>query len=182
MPDGIEVGEAINTIRVFLLARNIDDKIEFIRTHSFLLSDDALVVFDDLRNSSLEKGDADFAETLRVHRIIVERVRQVGLAQTAREMHSLKVLESVQAFIDCYSWMDSYVYLGEHPELRTEEALNFLISLGMQARDRGDAQAEKIAATHYNLLRKVGQVGAEAAFSEVGGEDFRAALRRQRSR
>jgi hypothetical protein len=182
MLEGIEIGEAINTIRVFLLARNIDDKIEFIRTHSFLLTDDALLVFDHLRDSSLKRGDADFAETLRHHRVMVERVRQVGSAQAARELHSLTVLESVQEFIGCYSWMDSYIYLGEHPELKTEEALDILGVLGMQAHDEGDAQAEKIAAAHYNLLRRVGQIGAEAAFSEVGGEDFRAALRRRRSR
>jgi len=179
MLDGIEIEEAVNLIRAFLLARNIDDKMEFIRTHTFLLSDDALKLFDSIRDSTLKKGDTDFAETLRHHRIMVERVRQVGIAQATRELHSLRLLETVHEFIDCYSWMDSYIYLGEHPELRSEEALGFLITIGMRARDEGNKEGEKIAAAHYNLLRRVEQIGAEAAFSEVGGEDFRAALRRR---
>ena len=112
---------------------------------------------------------------------MVERIRQIGPEETTRELQSLRLLETVRAFIDCYSWMDSYIYLGEHPELRSEEALGWLVTLGMQARDEGNKEGEKIAAAHYKLLRRVDQTGAEAAFSEVGGEDFRAALRRSRN-
>lgn len=182
MLDGVEAGEVVNTIRAFLLARNIDDKIEFVRTHTFLLSDDALAAFDSVRKSFIEQGDEDFAETVLQHRAIVERAREIGLTETSRELHAMIVFESVKRFIDCYSWMDSYVYLGEHPELRTEDALGFLVMLGTRARDRGDRQAETVAATHYKLLSRVGQVGAEAAFSEVGGEDFDAASRRLKGR
>jgi hypothetical protein len=81
-----------------------------------------------------------------------------------------------------YSWMESYVFLQKHPELLSEDALTAVIALGMRAHEEGDTQAEKVAAAHYNLLRRIPEVGAEAAFIEVGGNDFRASLQRIRAR
>jgi len=170
--------EAIQSIREFVEARNLDEKIEYLRMHSFLLTDDALRLFDEVRSIVAESGDDDFAETIRSHRGIVEEVRRLGFEKAREELHVFLLIETVKEFMDGYSWMDSYIYLQKHPLLLSNDARGVLLAFGKKAHDEGDKEAEKVAIAHYNLLGRVEKIGAEAAFIEVGGEDFRAALRR----
>ena len=173
---GDQIPEAIHTIQGFLEAKRLDDKLEYLRLHSFLLTDDGLHMFDVIRAAAVKEGDEDWAEAIASHRMIVEQVRELGFSEAAKGLHSLLLIQTMKDFMAGYSWMDSYVFLQQHPELLSKDALAVVIALGRRAHDQGDAQAEKVAAAHYNLLRRIEKVGAEAAFIEVGGDAFRAAL------
>jgi hypothetical protein len=179
---GDQIPEAIHTIQGFLQANRLDDKLEYLRRHSFLLTDEALHMFDVVREGAAEEGDKDTEEAVASHRMIVEEVRELGFSEAAKRLHSLVLLQTMKDFMAGYSWMDSYVFLQKHPELLSEDALATVIALGMRAHEEGDAQAEKVAAAHYNLLRRIPEVGAEAAFIEIGGNDFLASLQRSRAR
>jgi len=177
--EGDQLLEAGHQIGEFLKARNIDEKLEYLRRHSFLLTDDGLRTLDEMKAVVHKDGDEDTVEALAAHRFIIEQVRELGFKEAARSLHARVMIQTVNDFMAGYSWMDSYVFLQKHPELLSEDALASLIAFGKRAHEQGDAQAEKVAAAHFNLLRRVEQVGAEAAFTEVGGKDFTAALRRR---
>lgn len=133
-------------------------------------------MFDVMKTAATKEGDEDWAEAIESHRVIVEQVREFGFSEAANRLHSLVLIQAIKDFMAGYSWMDSYVFLQQHPELLSKDALAVVIAFGKQAHDQGDAEAEKVAAAHYSLLCRIEKVGVEAAFIEVGGDAFRAAL------
>jgi hypothetical protein len=176
--EGSQLPEALHLIEAFLEASGIDEKIEYLRRHSFLLTDDSLVFLDDFRKAAKAEGDEDMAEFFSSHRLIIETVRELGFSDGAEKLRGLVLMTTLKDFMDGYSWWDSYVFLQKHPELLSADAQHFLVLLGKQAHDQGDQEAEKVIYTHFKLLRLVTEVGAEKAFTEIGGKDFTAALQR----
>jgi hypothetical protein len=167
-----ELPESVDIIRRFLAEPNLEAKFNFLRAHPYLLSPDALRVFGHLRDAFAENDDADYAETVTQHRMLVERAQEVGLTQALDEARFLLRLERVKEFIGAPSWMDSYVYLEKHPELTFPAVQDVMIVLEEQARRRGDEEQAKIINVHAYLLYLVQTIGADAAFAQIGGMDF----------
>jgi hypothetical protein len=167
-----ELPESVDIIKRFLEEPNLEAKFNYVRAHPYLLSPDALQVFGHLRDAFAENGDADFAETLSQHRTLVERAQEVGLTQAFDEARFLTRAERVKEFIGARSWMDSYVYLEKHPDLTFPAVQDVLIALEEQARRRGDEEQAKIINVHAYLLYLVHTIGADAAFTQIGGMDF----------
>jgi hypothetical protein len=163
--------EPFGMIRAFVEAPNLVAKMEYVRQHPALLSAEVIRVFG-LFTEQMRKTDADFRETLEAHRAVLDRAREVGLERAFDEFSTLVMAQRLQDFMDCYSWMDSYVYLQKHPELASDQALGQLSIMKDQASSAGNREKVKIIDTHGYLLHQVMRVGAEAAFVEVGGADF----------
>jgi hypothetical protein len=164
--------ESVKTIEEFLKQPNLEAKRSYVSAHPYLLSDHALRLFDHLREAFIQEGDSDFGETLRQHRALVERSREVGVTQAFNDFRSLILGEKFKEFVSCRSWMDSYVYLEKHPDLTYTGARDIMIYFEEQARRSGDKEQAKIINVHAHLLYLVEKVGADAAFTEIGGDDF----------
>jgi hypothetical protein len=164
--------ESVEALRGFIDAPSLDDKIEHVRTHPYLMSDASLEFLDLLKEQMIKAGDTAFAETLATHRALLSRARQVGLTQACDELRHILLTQTVQEFVMGRSWMDSYIYLGKHPELKSERAIEILTAIETDARAGGNTDLAKGIATHVRLLRRVQDIGAEPAFIEVGGMDF----------
>jgi hypothetical protein len=177
--EGDQLPEAVHQIYAFFEADGLDEKIEYLRRHSFLLSDHSLDLFDHFQESADKENDQDKSESISSHRLIIKTVRELGFTEGAERLRGLVLMQTVRDFMDGYSWWDSYVFLQKHPELLSEDAQGFLVAIGERAHNQGDQEAEKVAFVHFNLLRRVMEVGAEQAFTEVGGRDFTAALQRR---
>ncbi|HEU5387555.1 MAG TPA: hypothetical protein VFV73_16780 [Streptosporangiaceae bacterium] len=167
-----ELPGSVDAIRRFLEEPDIDAKLRYVHAHPYLLTDDALRVFGLLLETVAKSGDADFAETLSAHRALLERSRQAGAEKAFAELRLYIMTEKIQEFIDARSWMDSYVYLENHPELTYAAAREALIMIEQKARDLGYEDQAKIVRVHARLLHLVETKGMDAAFTEVGGKDF----------
>jgi hypothetical protein len=176
--EGNQLPEALHLIEGFVDTDGLDKKIEYLRRHSFLLTDDALRFVGDFEKAAEEEGSAEMAGIFASHRVIIETVREFGFNDGAERLRVLVLMTTVKDFMDGYSWWDSYLFLQKHPELLSEDAQDLLVLQGKQAHDQGDQEAEKVIYTHFRLLRRVAEVGPEKAFTEVGGKDFTAALQR----
>jgi hypothetical protein len=164
--------ELAKSIEQFLAQPDLEAKINYLRAHPSLLSDDALRVFDRLRDAFVSAGDPDFAETLASHRALAERARDVGVTKAFEEMRYLLLAERFEEFIAARSWMDSYVYLEKHPELTFPAVRDIVTVLEERARRSGDEEKAKIIHVHGSLLYLVHTIGADAAFIQIGGMDF----------
>lgn len=164
--------ESVKKIKEFLEQPNLEAKRNYVNAHPDLLSDHALRLFDHLRDAFIKEGDLDFGETLLQHRALLERSREVGVTQAFNDFRSLILGEKFKEFVNCRSWMDSYVYLEKHPDLTFTGARDIMIYLEELARRSGDKEQAKIINVHAHLLYLVEKVGADAAFTEIGGNDF----------
>ena len=172
MPANSGIPEQLQALIDLFDLSSLDDKMEHVRAHPYLMSDAALEYLDLLRTQRIEAGDTAFADTLGTHRLLLERAREVGLAQAFEELRQILLVQTVQEFVMGRSWMDSYIYLGEHPELKSESAIKILMKAEADARAKGDTDMAKVIAHHARLLRRVQEIGAEPAFIEIGGMDF----------
>lgn len=164
--------ESVKKIKEFLEQPNLEAKRNYVNAHPDLLSDHSLRLVDHLRDAFIQEGDPDFGETLRQHRALLERSREVGVTQAFNDFRSLILGEKFKEFVGCRSWMDSYVYLEKHPDLTYTGARDIMIYLEELARRSGDKEQAKIINVHAHLLYLVEKVGADAAFIEIGGNDF----------
>jgi hypothetical protein len=89
------------------------------------------------------------------------------------------LLAALRHFVEAETWLDSYRFVRDHPELLTDAAEATLARYAERAAAVEDESVAGLFAEHLALLRRAREVGVLPAFAEklgVTGVEFEAAL------
>jgi CHAT domain-containing protein/tetratricopeptide (TPR) repeat protein len=78
-------------------------------------------------------------------------------------------VETIYAFINADTWLDTMRVVQAHPELLSDETDELFALMLTQAEAAADARTARILREHHELLRRCREVGAEVAFAEKMG-------------
>ena len=76
------------------------------------------------------------------------------------------LLAALQQFVEAETWLDSYRFVRQHPELLTDAAEARLAGLAARAAAVEDEAIAGLFAEHLALLRRAREVGVAVAFAE----------------
>ena len=79
------------------------------------------------------------------------------------------LLASLRGFVEAETWLDSYRFVRDHPELLMDAAEARLAGLAARAAATEDEVIAGLFAEHLALLRRAREVGVEVAFAEKLG-------------
>jgi hypothetical protein len=79
------------------------------------------------------------------------------------------LLAALRQFVEAETWLDSYHFVRDHPELLTDAAEARLAGLAARAAAVEDAAVGELFAEHLALLRRGREVGVMEAFAEKLG-------------
>jgi len=159
----------------FVNSEDWDDARRIVEENQELLSDQAQALLAENIADYRSTGRDDVADYLEEHRSILERSRQIGIAQAFEEaetraeqtlaarrqqMDALRPAQptplqaSVWQLLDASSPDQVDDILSQHPELvRDQAALEYLDNLAQQAKDAGHTEALKYLREYHELLR-----------------------------
>jgi len=75
-------------------------------------------------------------------------------------------LSAFRNFVETETWNDSQQYLEQHPELLSDQAVNFLAKLIEKVRAQEDKEFLSLLEEHYALIERCRKIGIDSAFSE----------------
>ncbi len=79
------------------------------------------------------------------------------------------LLAVLRQFVEAETWLDSYRFVRQHPELLTDAAEARLAGLAARAAAVEDAAVAELFAEHLALLRRAREIGVTEAFAEKLG-------------
>jgi hypothetical protein len=177
MPERQDPADTLRAFQRLVEAPGWDERRQILHATPLLLTDAAPDIARYAAGAAEAEGGAEFARTLRGFAALVERCREIGVDAGLDEAQTALLLSQIKEFVDCYSWADSYHYLMSHADLQSPRAPEVVADAAQRAQANGYDDYAKILRTHERLLRRVAEVGAEAAFFEVGGDDFLKGMR-----
>ena len=80
-----------------------------------------------------------------------------------------RLLTALRGFVEAETWLDSYRFVRQHPELLTDAAEARLAGLAARAAAVEDAAVGELFAEHLALLRRAREVGEVEAFGQKLG-------------
>ncbi|MFP3896603.1 MAG: CpXC domain-containing protein [Anaerolineales bacterium] len=147
----------------------------YLEGHPELLDDAADRLLQQLISTSRERGEKDYAEIFEEHRRILQRCREVGVAEAfaekiretrEKETGVEEMVAAIQEFVQAQNWAEARDVLEDHPELLGNRGDRVMGAFIEAARNLGSDKTEAVLQEHRDLLRRCQEVGVEEAFAE----------------